>query len=110
MTWRTLVIDMGNMSGDSDSICGSICLAYYFFMKKNGLKKITVNDASVYHIPLINLSKADLDARFESLYILETYGIDKRYLLTLDDVDLPWFMDHANTHMVLYDHNDPNAN
>jgi len=34
MTWRTIIINMGNMSGDSDSICGSICLAYFHFIKK----------------------------------------------------------------------------
>ena len=89
MTWRTLVINMGNMSGDSDSICGILCLAYYHFMKNNGLSHIEVNHAIVYHIPLLNLSRSDLESRFESLYILETYGVDTKILLTLDDVDLP---------------------
>ena len=51
---------MGNMSGDSDSICGSLCLAYYHFLKKNGLKKIKAEDADVIHIPLRNLSREDL--------------------------------------------------
>ena len=56
MTWRTFIVCMGNMSGDSDSICGSISLAYYYFMKRYGDKKIKVEDAEVYFIPLINLS------------------------------------------------------
>ena len=109
MTWRTLVFNMGNMSGDSDSICGSICLAYYHFIKRQGIKKISVDDSTVYHIPLMNLSREDFEARFESLYILETYGVNLKYILTLDDVDLPEIMKHSNTHMILYDHNDPNA-
>ena len=109
MTWRTLVVNMGNMSGDSDSICGSICLAYYHFMKRHGGDKIDLEDADIYHIPLINLTRANFEARFESLYILETYGVDLSAILTLDDVDLELFMLHANTHMILYDHNTPNA-
>ena len=76
MTWRTLVFNMGNMSGDSDSICGSICLAYFLFMKMYGHKHIDLEDADVYHIPLMNLSRPNFEARFESLYILETYGVD----------------------------------
>ena len=88
MTWRTLVVNMGNMSGDSDSICGSICLAYYHFMKRNGLKKIKVEDAEVYHIPLVNLSRANFEARFETIYILKTYGVDIDAIITLDDLDL----------------------
>ncbi len=110
MTWRTLIFNMGNMSGDSDSICGSICLAYYHFMKANGTKKINLEDAEVYHIPLMNLSKANFMARFESLYILETYDVDIDAILTLDDVDLKHLVEHANTHLILYDHNVPNAN
>lgn len=110
MTWRTLVINMGNMSGDSDSICGSICLAYYHFMKANGKKKIYLEDADIYHIPLMNLTKDAFSARFESLYILETYDVDIDSILTLDDVNLEHFMEHANTHMILYDHNVPNSN
>lgn len=110
MTWRTLVVNMGNMSGDSDSICGSLCLAYYHFMKHNGLQHIRVQDATVYHIPLLNLSRSDLESRFESLYILETYGVDLKMLITLDELDLPSFVEHANTAVVLYDHNVPNSN
>ena len=110
MTWRTLVFNMGNMSGDSDSICGSICLAYYHFMKQNGTKKINVEDAEVYHIPLMNLSRSNFMARFESLYILETYGVDIDAILTLDDVNLNHLVEHANTSLVLYDHNVPNSN
>jgi len=100
---------MGNMSGDSDSICGILCLAYYHFMKQNGLTHIIVDHATVYHIPLLNLSRSDLESRFESLYILETYGVDTKILITLDDVDLPRVIEHANTSIVLYDHNVPNS-
>ena len=75
MTWRTLVVCMGNMSGDSDSICGSICLAYYFFMKQYGTQKIRLEDCEKYYIPVINLSSDNFDARFETNYILEVYGV-----------------------------------
>ncbi len=57
----------------------------------------------------MNLTREDFEARFESLYILETYGVKKEFILTLDDVDLKELMEHANTHCVLYDHNNPNA-
>ena len=110
MTWRTLVVNMGNMSGDSDSICGVLCLAYYHFMKHNGLSHIKVEDSTVYHIPLLNLTRSDLESRFESLYILETYEVDTKILITLDDIDLPHFVEHSNTAVVLYDHNVPNSN
>jgi len=107
MTWRTLVVNMGNMTADSDSICGSICLAYYHFMKENGIEKINVEDATVYHIPLLNISRSKFEAKLETHYILDTYEVNKEFILTLDDVDLKEVMKHANAHIVLYDHNVP---
>ena len=59
---KKIVFILGSESGNSDSICGSLCLSYFYFMKNNGTKHIFIKEAETFHIPLINLSRKSFES------------------------------------------------
>ena len=59
---KKIIFIVGSMSGNSDSICGSICLAYYYFMKTYGTKYILMKEADTFYILLMNLKRTDFES------------------------------------------------
>ena len=76
------IIFIGNQSADPDSICGCISLAYVSYMEDS------LNPDGCLRIPVINLTRDDLHSRFESKFILQTYGVDIENLITLDEINI----------------------
>ncbi|KAG6040788.1 hypothetical protein E4U41_007057 [Claviceps citrina] len=89
---RPLTFVVGNESADLDSLCSAIVYAY-----------IRTNSAPWdLHVPLSNLTRADLALRREFPTVLQHAGLTTDQLLTLSELpDLP----PPDTRWVLVDHN-----
>ncbi|KAL1302947.1 hypothetical protein AAFC00_003266 [Neodothiora populina] len=98
---------IGNESADLDSITSSIIYAY---LQSTASSKHT---KPILHIPLLNISKADISIRPELLALLPYADIPRDHLITLDDLpsgtssasDLKSHLPPQNTGWILVDHN-----
>ncbi|KAG5929119.1 hypothetical protein E4U42_007023 [Claviceps africana] len=89
-----LTFVVGNESADLDSLCSAIV---YAFLRTN-------SPPHTLHIPLSNLSRADLALRTEMTAVLQHAALTTDHLLTLSD--LP-DLQPQDTRWVLVDHNSP---
>jgi inorganic pyrophosphatase/exopolyphosphatase len=89
---KKVVLVLGSGNGQTDSVCGSICLAYYYFMLNSGCKYIKIEEAETVYVPLMNVKRKKFEAQLETLYILEAYDVAEKYLLTLSEVNLEEFV------------------
>ncbi|KAF2153454.1 DHH phosphoesterase [Myriangium duriaei CBS 260.36] len=94
---------VGNESADLDSICSAIVYSYIATISPQARKPPT------FHIPLLNLPKADIALRTELLTLLPKANITKDHLITLDDLgdvdSLEKRFPPAETRWILVDHN-----
>jgi len=87
--WPTLHFVLGNESADLDSIASSIAYAY-------------LNNA----IPLLNITKAELSLRKDTLYLFDLLKISKDDLLFLDDgIPFDILLSNKKLRITLVDHN-----
>ncbi|GAM83993.1 hypothetical protein ANO11243_019830 [Dothideomycetidae sp. 11243] len=95
---------VGNESADLDSICSTILYSYIASISPRSSRT-----SQVFHIPLLNLPKADIGLRPELLALLPKANITRDHLITLDDLgdanSLDARFSPANTRWILVDHN-----
>ncbi len=72
---KRIVFILGSVSGCTDSVCGSICLAYYYFMLNFGEKYIKIEEADTFYVPLMNVKRKKFSSQLETLYILKVYDV-----------------------------------
>ncbi|KAK4235587.1 hypothetical protein C8A03DRAFT_46309 [Achaetomium macrosporum] len=92
---KPLTFVVGNESADLDSLCSALLLAYFR----------THTPPHTLHIPLSNLTRADLALRPELTAVLHPSGLKPDDLITLSDLPQEEDLSPSDTRWLLVDHN-----
>jgi len=116
----TLNICLGNVSGDMDSVIGSLLMGYYYTNKegfyaeeeKEELDVTALDDTrlSKFFVPVINMNNSELEARSDIIYHLEQTGVIRDEIVSIDMLDLQHFVSEGKLGVNLIDHNYPDCN
>ncbi len=96
-------ICIGNVSCDMDSAIGAIILAYYKTYKSDYFEEYG-NYENLW-IPVINCPRAEIKARIDICYHLESFNINHEDLIYNDDIDINFYADNKLLNLALIDHN-----
>lgn len=110
-------VTLGNVSGDMDSVIGSIILGYYLTHKNNFYSDeeektvdpdtLSEERLSKLYVPVINMNSSELEARGDIIYHLNECGVNRSHIVSYDMIDIEGFED-KEVHLV--DHNFPDCN
>lgn len=94
---------LGNETADMDSIFSSLIYGYY-----RSLASIN-SEGDLHYIPVINTRSADINARFETMYLLNNLKYDPADLIFIDEYNITELVKTYNAEVILVDHNIPSA-
>ena len=115
-----LNIALGNVSGDMDSVIGSIILGYYLTYKNDfyaeeekddlDVENLSEDRLSKFVVPIINMNNKELEARHDIICHLEKSGVVRDQIVSYDMLDMDYFVSQDNLEVNLVDHNHPDCN
>ena len=97
ITSSTVRIVCGNESADLDSVASAISYAYFKYVENS-------SDPQPF-IPIINISREDLNLRRDIVHVLKDIDINENLLFFLDDMK-KWKQENKIIEAVLVDHNE----
>ena len=104
-----LNICLGNVSGDMDSVIGSMIMGYYLTMKNyysTDVSELTEEEKlAKFYIPVLNLTREELHARLDIIHHLKIGEIVPEELPSIKDIDLDHWISNKNLSVHLVDHN-----
>jgi exopolyphosphatase len=78
-TRRKTNVIIGNEAGDADSIISALTLGYVMSSSRNNTALLQ------QHVPVVSISRAEMELRRDAAILLDLVGIDIQKLLYLDD-------------------------
>jgi exopolyphosphatase len=93
----------GNETADMDSIFSSLIYGYYRTLTS------TNNEGDLHYIPIVNTRAAEINARFETMYLLNNLKYDPADIIFFDEYNITELVKTYNAEVILVDHNIPSA-